>query len=95
MSHPTVRRLTILVLLLALAFAAPAAAAGKRPQPPTAVPFVDSLVQVLEWFVRLGHPAPLAGRAEKTAPSVAPTEGGTTEAQRISLDRGAMIDPNG
>jgi hypothetical protein len=92
MFNSTLRRLMTLALLLALGLAAPAAAAaGKRPQAPkaAAAPVLSPMGQILEWLDRLGLPASVKSILTGSSPE------DVTEVQEITLERGAMIDPNG
>jgi hypothetical protein len=99
MLHPKVRRLlTVLALVLVLAAACPALAApgphSQAPQPPVAS--LSLLDRLLDW---LGFPAAenrpgIDGVFEKSTTTTI-TDPGTSSATRTTLNRGAMVDPNG
>ncbi len=97
MLHFNVRRLTAAVALVLVLAAAPALAApGPRPHAtPPPVASLSLLEKLLDW---LGFPAAeslpgLRGVSEKTTTTPPPTSG-TTDT-KTTLNRGAMIDPNG
>lgn len=105
MSSPLVRRLTAVLALTAVLCLAtpPAASAASRPISPKPRATFNSgfLDQILVWLAGfLPAPAP-AERSRQEKSETAPTGAtlnptGTSSADSpVSLDRGAMIDPNG
>jgi hypothetical protein len=95
MLHFNVRRLTAAVALVLVLAAAPALAVPRHrshaSQPPAAAHSLFD--KVLSW---LGLPAAgsLPGVFEKSTTTTT-TDAGTSGTSRTTLNRGAMIDPNG
>ena len=98
MLHLNVRRLTAAVALVLALGAVPAlAASGPRSQTPQAPVATHSLFdRLLDW---LGFPpaASLPGvlRVFEKSTTTTTTYTGTTTDTRTTLNRGAMVDPNG